>query len=233
MQDIPDNECKNLPPEDVCVRVAFGRFDPLLPCYPHCIFVPTPGRLRIVANVVGCKIGLFGGIAPLARPDGTPYLPPDDGVIDDFVFWEVPRNQDEVFRYDGGAQNVPFLIDTRTPAVLLKRLNAFSTIRYHGVDERGRRYGDYDYCDYIELIAAFVNDLGWVYIPLESEGEFAMFVTAPEKAEWVEQVRKEIGEAAFSLIPDGNRWRWPPINEDQKNRSPRIERMKHGWEPDR
>lgn len=228
-QNTTPDEYKKLSPEDICMKVAFGRFDPPLAGRPHCIFIPSAKRLRLIAKVAGCTLGLFGGKKPYFRPDGTPYLSPDGGDEKDFVLWEVPGNQKRLYDwYFCGTQNAPLIINTRTaPSVLL----GLETIAKE--DYKGQDYYDYTYETFINRVAELVEELGFVYIPLEWEAEFAMFVTAHRHAAWVEQVRKEIGPAAFSLVRDGDRWRWPSINEDPKNRSPRIERMKHGWEPER
>ena len=222
-QELSQEDYGNLSREDICLKAAFGRYDPQLASHPHCIFVPTAVRLRIVAGAIGDKVGLFGGIAPLVQADGKGYAPPDEGVIDDFVFWEIEKNQNYLYEYYyAGADNAPFLISTRTPPALLRRMIAVGSCE-----------GSFPYGIYIERVGDWIDELGWAYVRLVWTGEFAMFVTAHRHADWVERVKKEIGPAAFSLIRDGDRWRWPPIHEDPQNRSSRVERRKHGWEPER
>ncbi|MDA8379130.1 MAG: hypothetical protein M0Z50_19235 [Planctomycetia bacterium] len=224
-QNTTAEEYKRLSPEDICVKVAFGRFDPPLAGFPHCIFIPSVGRLRLIAEVVGCKLGLFGGTKPYFRPDGTPYLPPNEGGEKDFVFWEVAGNQERLYNwYFCGTENAPLIINTRTAPSVLTRLEAIAKEDYMRQD-----YYDYTYETFINRVAEFVEKLDFVYVPLAWEAEFAMFVTARRHADWVEKVREKIGSAAFSLIRDGERWRWPPIHEDPQNRSSRVERRKHGW----
>ena len=126
------------------MKVAFGRFDPPLAEFPHCIFVPTLERYRIAVRTTGCKAGLFGGSSPLVRPDGSPYVH-DGDPEEDFVFWEAERNQGLLDQGWGphGTQSAPFIISTRTPVSLLKRMAAVAKEDYKGQDCYDYYYGTF------------------------------------------------------------------------------------------
>jgi hypothetical protein len=222
-QNTTPGEYKTLSPEDICVKVAFGRFDPPLAGFPHCIFIPSRARLGVIEAVTGRRLALFGGTAPKFEADGRIYRY-DKDVIAEVSMWAYDTNREQLYDYYCGTDAAPFMIDANTPSVLLTRLRAIAQADY-GADPNIF----YNYDTFMAAIPKLLEELQFVYFPLEWEAEFALFATAQAHADWVDQVRKKIGPAAFALIRDGERWRWPPIHEDPQNRSSRVERRKHGW----
>lgn len=204
MTDNNEPEAARCASSALALRLAFGTTNPKICILPHCIFPATKANLRTVVEVVGGPIGVWGNCRPLVDASGDAYLPPwDDPMIDaqDFKFWELPRNQEVAMDHGNRLPDFIAVIAANTPEHLLSRM--------YGSDVGEDQY-EYNKC--IQLLADWVDELGWAYVPLEYEAVFAMFVTAARERALVNQVKARLEangtRPVFDVAFINGEWTW-------------------------
>lgn len=189
---------------DAQMVAAFGSTDPPLTRLPHCIFFNQDHPVRIIAEVVKVPVGVWGDIW-FVDAEGEYYLPPNDGhIIEDFKLWALPANQDYAHQFEGSYGFTMVIPANTSPNVLRKTY-----------DLAGENDGEYHYDTFIEGIAGLIPEIGWAYIPLEIQNDYAMFVTSQENAHIVQEVKRRLAQAGNPVIFDvsqsetGQRWNGP------------------------
>lgn len=173
------------------IETAFGTTEPKIITFPHCIFPAGEVSLRTVAEVVGGPIGIWGNCIPLIDASGEGYAPPWDNPItsaNDFKLWKLPYNQQHAMGYGGRLPGFIAALAADTSESLLSRM-------YEA--DCGEDQFDYDTC--IKLLADWIEEMGWAYVPLEHEAAFALFVGAGKSSSLVPQVRAKL--AARGIQP--------------------------------
>ena len=152
-------------------------------------------------------IGVWGNCMPLVDAGGDGYTPPwDDSMIsaEDFKLWELPSNQKYAMDYGGRFPGFIAIIAANTPVHLPSRM--------YGADV-GENQFEYYKC--IQLLASWIEELGWAYVPLEYEATFAMFAAATRNSALVSQVKAKLAASEIrpvfevSFVNDRQVWNGP------------------------
>lgn len=190
---------------DLCLLTAFRSTDPKLTRFPHCIFESGSKPLEVIARVVGEPVGIWGNAKPAIDERGDAYLEPEDSrITDDFKLWAMDTNQIRAMDYGGRLPSFIAAIPANTPVRMLDRMYSAD----HGSDEF-----EYDKC--IVLLADWIEDLGWAYVPLEYEAEYAIFVVASRNQRLVARAEEALAAEGiapvFRVVPidGGQEWRGP------------------------
>jgi hypothetical protein len=192
------------------MRIAFRSTDPELTRYPHLICKHSDGVIDQLEHVVTMPIGVWGTYL-LADADGHAYVAPKDGrIVDDFKLWKLAANQDFVRR---GLFTTGFtmVIPANTPPSLLQKIYSLKN-----EDDQA-----YEYDVYITRIAELIGDIGWAYIPLEYEHDYAVFVASFDNRRLVEELRARLVNIGVAPVfnvtatDSGQRWDGPIIWESE------------------
>ncbi len=78
--------------DDYMMLLAFGSVNPDIARFNHIISRLSPLCVKTVLSTVGAKGGVWGE-EPLVNTCGEPYIPPWEPNPEDYVLWELPKNQ--------------------------------------------------------------------------------------------------------------------------------------------
>lgn len=167
------------------VFLALGTLRPPIGQYPHIVCRNTPTALRQIIQVLNCSIGVWGD-RPLVDSHGRPYVEPADSkVIDEFVLFELPQNQEYALRRQAyGKHGFSVVISARTPPSVIDRMWR----PFEGLDELPYYQG-------INQLPQWIDSLGWAYVPLEYEYDYALFVMAKAYTECLNSIRAAMAAA--------------------------------------
>lgn len=192
---------------DLQMKIAFCSTNPSLTRFPHCIFYNDGYPTQIIADMLHVPVGVWGDRC-LVDADGEPYLEPDDSrIIEEFELWTLPENQEYARRFTGKACGFTMVIAASTAVDILQD-------SYDFADDQDQ---EFYYETYITRIAGLLPALGWAYIPLEHENEYAMFVTSKENSHYIAEFRRRLTDAGntkffdVSVAKTEQRWNGPVI----------------------
>lgn len=206
------------------IEIAFCASNPELTRLPHCLFRNRGEPARIIADMVGLPVGVWGDW-PFVDANGEPYLEPEDGrIIEDFPLWSLDPNQEQARRFHGKSGCFTMVIPAATSFDVLRR-----TYELRKEDDQV-----FAYETYINRIAALIPEIGWAYIPLEYEFDCAMFVTSHGNRHLVGELGKRLEQAGISPVFDvsitesGQRWNGPLFWESDEKTREWLNSVYHG-----
>ena len=183
---------------------CFGTREPRLAGYPHLI-VPRSGWsspgwfVDTILNVVmHTNAGVWG--EALADTEGQDLAEVDDArLVEGFARWERPPNQWKLFVHVAQGRSTDrftALVDTNAGVEILRKMAASRTNRD-------------DMPAYIDNMADWIDDLGWVYFPLAYECPAAMFAVSKEKAAVIDGTERILRNCSITyarLLRQSGKW---------------------------
>jgi hypothetical protein len=184
--------------------LCFGSHQPRLGDFPHIISKnDQPDKtLKIIATAVNGPVGIWGD-EPRTGDKGAIFIAPSDGkMISSFSLWKEPANQEYALNPSrfGRSYGFRMYIAADTSAAVLEHIDDTQI--------------DRDYYPNIERVCGWLNDLGWVYIELSDEAEYAIFSTSRQNASLFQEVTQALKTSLISvgsLVRKGTRFKWPDI----------------------
>jgi len=186
--------------DDYMMEIAFLTVNPRLARWPHCIMVQEPLSLEIVLDTVQSAGALCWSPPPIVSGHEADVASRSINLSERIKMWGLPANQTRL-RELGGAGG-----EKEWPVVVI---SAQTSPQVLNEIERAER--DVRDCNDLEVMASLVESLQWLYVSLWNEVGYVMFVTARNKAKWVQAVHERLsseGRTCFSLRAGGGRYHW-------------------------
>lgn len=185
------------------LKQAFGDDKPLLLLEnPHCIFRTSPEVLKMISNVTGSKLGIWGNSEPLYDYDGGTFVRPENRYMAKyFKLWKTKRNTDLLLN-EGvyfNACGFTMCIDADTESKLLIELFIYK----HEIRDC------FDHFEWLNIMRTFIDKLKWIYFPMNEQFEpFGAFVVAKDKQNLLDsfilKLRSDKIETYKVIMENGN-----------------------------
>lgn len=181
-------------PNDQQLVGAFGSLSPSIAAFPHRIVENTFENLTEWCKVVGASAAPWR-IQPAFESNGD-HFTRETYTPEMLHVWQTRQNQIHLPVMMNADLEFPLLVSARTSPSLLRKM----------WDHPVR-----DYYSYIEHLAIWIEPLGWAYVPLECENEFALLVAGNAQKPWITEFACSFAlrqKTIFELSPANDRFRW-------------------------
>jgi hypothetical protein len=173
---------------------AFGSRRPSLARFPHCVFRNTDESFNVVRQTVGVPLGIWNVLPPFG--DTPPIDPQGDHRRVSFAMWAEKSNQECLLRSRTIHNELCLITAADAPPQALQKIDE------HPV---------HDYYSYLEHLPLWLPELGWAWVGLEVEFEFALLVASHEKRDWLTQIHAALeaaGADPFQVELRSRKWIW-------------------------